>query len=136
MYGISWDILAGFRRTWRDTADPPVSQDGDHAHGGEPVPEDDELYTRPDKDEQDAAIADFFKRLEAQEGNHYAGLHRVLSRLPVPGKVDPKGHSVHAAIEAGMLPHMDEEEARRFTPTEVLLYQHAQDHRYFCLCTA
>ena len=91
------------------------------------------MYTRPDKDEQDAAIAEFLKRLEAQEGDQYAGLHRALSRLPVPGQVDPKAHSVNVAIEAGMLPRMDEEEARRFTPSEVLLYQHAQDHWYVCL---
>ena len=78
----------------------------------------------------DAAIADFFKRLEAQEQDLYAWLHRALSHLPVPGKVDPKGHSVHAAMEAGMLQRMDDKESRCFTPSEVLLYQHAQDHRY------
>ena len=69
----------------------------------------------------------FFKRLEAQEQEFYVGLHGALL---VPGKVDPKGRSAHAAMEAGMLPRMDDEEARRFTPSEVLLYQHAQDHRY------
>ena len=78
----------------------------------------------------DAAIADFFKRLEAQEQDLYAWLHRALSHLPVPGKVDPNGLSVHAAMEVGMLPRMDDEEALRFTPSEVLLYRHAQDHRY------
>ena len=59
MTDISWQVSTT-PPTWRDTADQPVSQDGDHhdAHGGEPVPEDDEVYTRPDKDEQDAAIAD------------------------------------------------------------------------------
>ena len=87
-------------------------------------------WTRPDKDATDAAIADFFKRLEAQEQEFYAGLHGALSHLPVPGKVDPKGLSVHAALEAGMLPHMDDEEALRFTPSQVLLYLNAQDQRY------
>ena len=54
-----------------------------------------------------------------------------MSRLPVPGKVDPKGLSLHAVMEAGMLLRMNDEEARRwFTPSEVLLYQHAQDYRY------
>ena len=85
---------------------------------------------RPDKDAMDAAIADFLKRLEAEEQELYAGLQSALSRLPVPGKVEPKALSVHAAMEAGMLPRMDDEEARRFTPAEVLLYQHAQDHWY------
>ena len=46
-----------------------------------------------------------------------------MVRLPVPGKVDPKGLSLHAAMEAGILPLMNDEEARRFTPSEVLLYQ-------------
>ena len=77
----------------------------------------------------DTAIADFFKRLDAQEQDLYARLHGALSHLPVPGK-DPKGLSVHATMETGMLPRMDDEEARRFTPSEVLLYQHAQDQRY------
>ncbi len=97
---------------------------------GEPVPEDQEFDCRPDQADMDAAIADFLKHLEAQEQNLYAGLHSILSRLPVPGKEDPKAHSVQTAIEAGMLPRMGEDEVRRFTPSEVLLYQHAQDHRY------
>ena len=56
----------------------------------------------------DAAIADFLKRLEAQEQDLYAWLHGALSHLPVPGKVGPKGLSVHAAMEADMLPLMVE----------------------------
>ena len=34
--------------------------------------------------------------------------------------------SVTAVLEAGMLPHMENEEAHRFTPSEVLLYQNDQ----------
>lgn len=66
----------------------------------------------------DAAIADFLRRFEAQEKELYAGLQSAVSRLPVPTKVDPKAVSVRAAIEAGMLPNMEDEEARRFTPSE------------------
>ena len=33
-------------------------------------------------------------------------------------------------MEAGMLPRMDDEEARRFTPSEVLQYRDVWDHRY------
>ena len=91
------------------------------------VPEDNELDTRPDID---AAIADFLKHLQPQEQELYAGPDGALYHLPVPGKVDPKGLSIHAAMEAGILPRMDAEEARRFTPSEMLLYKHAQDHRY------
>ena len=56
----------------------------------------------------DAAIADFLKCLEAEEQELYAGLHGALSHLPVPGKVDLKELSVHTAVGAGMLPHMDD----------------------------
>jgi hypothetical protein len=125
--------LPGFRTTWRDTPETPPEPDDDQGDHGEPVPEDEEFDSRPDQADMDAAIADFFKRLEAQERDLYAGLHGALSRLPVPGKEDLKAHSVNTAMEAGMLPRMDDEEARRFTPSEVLLYQHAQDHRYVCL---
>ena len=48
-----------------------------------------------------------FSSLEAQEQELHAGLHGVLSHLPVPGKVDLEGLSVLAAMEAGMLPRMD-----------------------------
>ena len=33
----------------------------------------------------------------------------------------------HAAMEASMLQRMNDEEARRFTPSVVLLYWHAQE---------
>ena len=31
-------------------------------------------------------------------------------------------------MEAGFLPALDEDQADRFTPSELCLYQHAQDH--------
>ena len=37
--------------------------------------------------------------------------------------------AVTAAMKAGMLRHMDDEEEHSFNPTEVLLYQHAQDSK-------
>jgi len=114
----------------RDTADPysPIDQHPEDAGQGQP-PEDDEFHNGPDQAAMDAAIADFLRRLEGQEKHKYTGLDSVLSRLPVPKKVVQTGMSVSAAVEAGMLPRMDEEESQRFTPSEVLLYQHAQDHR-------
>ena len=83
------------------------------------------MDTRPDKDVMDAAITNFLKCLEAQEQELYAGLHGALIHQPVLGKVDLKGLSVHASMEVGMLPRMDDEEVRRLTPSEVLLYRHA-----------
>ena len=113
-----------------DLACPPPSIDTvtgtDHS---QPVPEDDEFDSRPDQATMEAAIADFLKRLEVQENQGYRDLDEILSSLPVPRKVDHSRVSVTAAMEAGMQPHMDDEESRRFTPSEVLLYQHAQDRR-------
>ena len=87
----------------------------------------------PDKEAMEQSITDFLERFAKEERGSYRGLHTNLSLLPMPGKVDQRGLSVSDAIDgfdAGMLPRIDEEEARRFTPTEVLLYQHAQDRRY------
>ena len=77
------------------------------------------------KDAMDAAITNFLKRPEDQEQELYAGLHGALLHLPVLGKVDLKGLFVHVSMEVGMLPRMDDEEAWRLTPSEVLLYRHA-----------
>jgi len=128
---ISNVYVAGFRSRLRDTADlpPPIDQLPEDEDHGQPEPEDDEFHGGPDQAAKDSAIADFLKRLEGLERHQYTGLDQVLSRLPVPKKVDQAGLSVSAAMDAGMLPRMDEEESQRFTPTEVLLYQHAQDHR-------
>ena len=101
------DILAGFRNTGRDTTDLPPPQDNDVGDHGEQEPEDDELDTRPDT--MDAAIADFSKRLGAQEQELYAGLHRALSHLPVPGKVEWEGaHSrKYQLLECRVHAHID-----------------------------
>ena len=57
----------------------------------------------------DAAIADFSKRLGAQEQELYAGLHRALSHLPVPGKVEWEGaHSrKYQLLECRVHAHID-----------------------------
>ena len=36
-------------------------------------------------------------------------------------------------VEAGFLPALDEDQADMFTPSELRLYQHAQDHRLLTL---
>ena len=71
--------------------------------------------------------ADFLRRFEAKEQRGYPALDRMLSRLPIPGKVDQRGLSVSDAIDAGMLPRMDEEEARpEFKPAEIANDLHGQ----------
>ena len=37
------------------------------------------------------------------------------------------------AMEAGFLPALDEDQADMFTPLELRLYRHAQDHRLLTL---
>ncbi len=39
------------------------------------------------------------------------------------------------ALEGGFIPNMDEEEQKRFTPSELLLYRHALEYRYLLVCT-
>ena len=41
--------------------------------------------------------------------------------------------SVVEAMEAGFVPALDEDQADMFTPSELRLYQHAQDHRLLTL---
>ncbi len=47
------------------------------------------------------------------------------ANMPVP---DAQAHK--DALEGGFLPSMTEEEQKRFTPSELLLYKHALEYRY------
>ena len=60
----------------------------------------------------------------------YHELHSLLSKLPVPVANSGKTMSHAAALEGGFLPKMTEEEQKRFTPTELLLWRHAKEYRY------
>ncbi len=40
------------------------------------------------------------------------------------------------ALEGKFLPDLDEEQRKRFTPTEHIMYRHAQDFRYIALYTS
>ena len=103
-------------------------EDGD---GGSPCPEDaDFMDARPDAAEMEEAIGKFVNGLEQQERSGYHELHSLLSRLPVPVAKSGKTMSHAAAMEGGFLPKMTEEEQKRFTPTELLLWRHAKEYRY------
>ena len=127
------DILyiTGFRSRRRDIEEPAAPAPSDQAHDDgadhSPDPHDEEFHVRPDEEAMDAAIADFLRRSEDEEQRGYPALDRMLSRLPIPGKVDQRGLSVSDAIDAGMLPRMDEEEARpEFKPAEIANDLHGQ----------
>jgi hypothetical protein len=62
------------------------------------------------------------------DGFHY--LHRQLARLPPPNQKDVRSMGHDEAVEGGLLKTMSEEELKRFTPSELLLYKHAQGYRY------
>ena len=76
------------------------------------------------------AIGQFMDGLEAQENCGFNDLHSLLGRLPVP-TVMPSHPMTHKdALEGGFLQSMTEEEQKRFTPSELLLYKHALEYKY------
>ena len=88
------------------------------------------MDARPDKEDMEEAIEHFLSRLEKQEEEGFRDLHRLLSELPLPQPAAGRSLSVSEAIEAGFLPEQDEDVVDMFTPSELRLYRHAQDHRY------
>jgi hypothetical protein len=119
----------------RDIPWPSYAWD-DNSHDmdeGSPCPEDaDFLYARPDAAETEDAINKFISGLESQEHAGFDRLHSLLSRLGLPVPVATNGSKMShtEALEGGFLPKMDEEQQKRFTPSELLLYRHAVEYRY------
>ena len=68
------------------------------------------------------AINKFLLQLEKQEKKGFKDLASILSQLPKPAQGSVRSISVADAIEAGFLPAMDEDQADKFTPSEVHLY--------------
>jgi hypothetical protein len=98
--------------------------------GGSPCPEDDEFFdARPTAAETEEAINKFISGLECQERSCFDRLHTLLSKLPVPVATTGSKMSHAAALEGGFLPKMNEEQQKRFTPSELLLYKHAVEYR-------
>ena len=67
--------------------------------------------------------------LESQEKSCFDSLHSLLSKLPVPVATTGSTMSHAAALEGGFIPTMDEEQQKRFTPSELLLYKYAVEYR-------
>ena len=88
------------------------------------------MDARPDKEDMEKAIEHFLSRLEKQEEQGFRDLHRLLSELPLPQPAAGRSLSVSEAIEAGCLPKQNKDVVDMFTPSELRLYSHAQDHRY------
>ena len=75
------------------------------------------------------AINRFLLQMEKLEKKGFKDLASVLSLLPKAAQGSVRPISVADAIEAGFLPAVDGDQANMFTPSELRLYRHAQDHR-------
>ena len=73
--------------------------------------------------------------MDGLEGG-FEEMHRFLSTLPVPTPQESKGMTHDEALDGKFLPDLDEEQRKRFTPTELIMYKHAQDFRYIRLYTS
>ena len=107
----------------------PYGTDDDEGDNN-PCSEDEEFFQgRPGAEDMDEAITKFLDGLEGQERSGFKDLHRFLGRLPCPD-VEKVGRSMsHSeAVEGGFIPTMSEEEQKRFTPSELLLYRHALEY--------
>jgi hypothetical protein len=67
--------------------------------------------------------------LEAQERCGFNDLHWLLGRLPVPTVKASQAMTHKDALEGSFIQSMTEEEQKRFTPTELLLYKQALEYR-------
>ena len=98
--------------------------------GGSPCPEDGDFFdARPDAEDTEEAINKFLEGLESQEEAGFDRLYSLLSKHPFPVAAHGSNISHAEALEGGFLPKMDEEQQKRFTPSELLLYRHAVEYR-------
>ena len=116
-------VNAGFRDAPRDIPDPPLAQLAPDQHDEE------NMDARPDQEEIGQAINKFLQQLEKQETKGFKDLAALLSHLPKTAQGSASSMSVAEAMEAGFLPALDEDQANMFTPLELRLYRHAQNHR-------
>jgi hypothetical protein len=69
------------------------------------------------------AITKFLDGMEGQERSGFKDLHRFLGRLPLPVAKEDSAMLHSEALQGGFIPKMDEEEQKRFTQSELLLYR-------------
>jgi hypothetical protein len=97
-----------------------------------PCTEDEEFFQRrPDADDMEEAITKFLDGMEGQERSGFKDLHRFLDRVPLPVAKEDSAMLNSEALQGGFIPKMYEEEQKRFTQSELLLYRHALECRYF-----
>ncbi len=139
LYIIQSCKYAGFRAFRRDEymrAGGPVSiqphvTDDDEGDDN-PCSEDEEFFQgRPGAEDMEEAITKFLDGLEGQERSGFKYLHRFFGWRPCPD-VEKVGRSMSHSenVEGGFIPTMNEEEQKRFTPSELILYRHALEYKY------
>ena len=102
-----------------------------------PCEEDEEFFkSLPNAEETEQAISKFLDGMPAVESNRYEQLHRHLARLPVPEMKIISAISHTEAVEGGLIKTMSVEELKKFTPSELLLYKIASEHRYIQVHTS
>ena len=104
-----------------------------------PCPEDEEFFeSRQDTADMEEAISKFMEGMEQQEHTGYNTLHNLLQGLPVPVQKNLNASSMTPAeaFQGGFLRDLDEDEKKRFTPSELLLYKHAVEYRYITVYTS
>ena len=109
-----------------EVVDPEMEPEGDPKGG----PDIDELFDRSDAASMEGAINKFMEGLEGQERSGFPQIHRLLSLLPVPVQKKTRIMTHAEAIEGQFLPNMTEEEQKRFTPSELVLYKHALEYKW------
>ncbi len=132
-------FTAGFRGAHSDAAlwevvQPPLSSEQQHdERDPDPCPpEDEECFEAQDADSMEVAISKFVDGLESQEleRSGFDDIHRLIQCLPVPVTKEILIITYAQAIEAQFLPDMTEEEQKRFTPSELLVYTHALEYKW------
>ena len=78
----------------------------------------------------DEAINMFVDGVESQKRSGFDDIHQLIKHLPVPVTKVISLMTHAQAIKAQFLPNMTEEEQKRFTPSELLLYKHALEYKW------
>jgi hypothetical protein len=111
--------LTGFRGVPRDAnmlvpyvQQPPADQDNDRGDKGDPCPEDEEYFDRPDAAIMEEAISLFMDGMDAQERCGFNNLHCLLGRLQVPIVNAGQAMTHKDALEGGFIPSMTKEEQK------------------------
>ena len=129
---LSYVLFTCFRCTHQDVPPGEETQKGlgDDEGDHNPCPEDDADLIRPDAEQMEAAITNFMDYMEKQEHGGFTHIHTFLSKLPVPVHTECRCVSHDNAIEGGFLPDMSEDDRKRFTPSELMLYKHALEYKW------